>query len=133
MFFELFDHIAQADIPTHDDHRAVFEVLSTLCDGAANGYRIGRQDGTYFTAVTVGDPGHWFVRTLGNAERSSLVTRLSVSRAKELAPDFVVEPAPRVFGHSRVFYRDNDDLPRLRRLVRTACEEVARADYFREL
>lgn len=127
-FFELFDHIASATLPTTDEQLAVFDAVQKMCDGSPGlaEHPISHSSAAYYMSLNLNRRGHWFLRTLGDTERRSLVSRLPVEKAKQLAPGFHVEAAPRVFGHSRIFYDGAGQLPKLKELVRAAYQEERR-------
>jgi pyrroloquinoline quinone (PQQ) biosynthesis protein C len=129
-FYSLFDYIARADFSTTPEEIRVYELVNQLCRGSANASRpIAYTDSAYcFGVHLAGEPQRWFVRALCDSERRSLVTRLSVEQARQLSPGFKVEPAPEIFGQSRILLDDVADVRKLEKTILAAYEqEVARA------
>jgi hypothetical protein len=125
MFFELFDHIARASMMTTEEQLAVFDEVKRICADSPKiaEHPLNHSSATYYMAMNLGGHRHWFLRALGDSERRSLVSRFSVDHARHLAPGFQVEPAPRVFGRSRVFYNGVDQLRELKKFILACYEE----------
>jgi pyrroloquinoline quinone (PQQ) biosynthesis protein C len=128
MFFELFDHIARASFLSSEEQLAVYDEVKRLCsDSPAFGkHPVDHKSAAYYMSLQAGKAGPWFLRALGDSERRSLVSRFSVEHTRRLAPGFEVGAAPRVFGKSRVFYHDVEQLKQLKDFVRAAYEEEAK-------
>jgi pyrroloquinoline quinone (PQQ) biosynthesis protein C len=128
MFFELFDHIARASVLSGEEQLAVYDEVKRLCSDspAFKNHPVDHKSEAYYTSMQVGKAGPWFLRALGDSERRSLVSRFSVEHTRRLAPGFEVSEAPRVFGKSRVFYHNVEQLKQLKDFVRAAYEEEAK-------
>ncbi|WP_242220988.1 type I restriction endonuclease [Bacillus cereus group sp. BfR-BA-01380] len=59
----------------------------------------------------------WFVRLFLESDVKSLIVRLDLETTKQLCPDFVVEPAPKSQGISRIFINEVNDLKKLESLI----------------
>ncbi len=131
MFFTLFDYIARADVVTTDEELEVYETVKRICSDSPSTakYPVQYKDAVYYFGINVGAPERWFLRAFCDARRHSLVSRLPVQQVAMLAPGFVTEAAPAVFGASRVYFDKSQDLEKARALVLSAYErEVKRAE-----
>jgi pyrroloquinoline quinone (PQQ) biosynthesis protein C len=128
MFYSLFDYIARADVLTTAEELAVYEAVRRVCADtpAAARHPIGYTDSTYYFGIHAGAATNWFLRAFCDCERRSLVTRLPLARARELAGRFAVEAAPEVFGTSRIHFGSPGDVEALRGLVVAAYEDEVR-------
>ena len=128
MFYSLFDYIARADVLTTAEERAVYEAVRRVCAGApaAGRYPVGYTDSAYYLGIHAGAATNWFLRAFCDSDRRSLVTRLPIAQARELAGRFEVEAAPEVFGTSRVHFASPADVDALRSLVLAAYDDEVR-------
>jgi pyrroloquinoline quinone (PQQ) biosynthesis protein C len=128
MFYGLFDYIARADVLTTAEERSVYEAVRRVCAGApaAATHPVGGTDTAYYFGIHAGAADNWFLRAFCDSDRRSLVTRLPLARARELAGSFEVEAAPEVFGTSRVHFKTPADIETLRGLVLAAYEDEVR-------
>jgi pyrroloquinoline quinone (PQQ) biosynthesis protein C len=131
MFFTLFDYIARADVVTTGEELEVYESIKRICSDSpfAASHPVDYKDAVYYFGINVGSPERWFLRAFCDARRHSLVSRLPLQQVAMLAPGFVTEAAPPVFGASRVYFNKPQDLERARALVLLAYErEVKRGE-----
>ena len=66
----------------------------------------------------------WFLRINLDANVKHLTTKLSIETAKELAPDFKIDPAPKGMGESRITISSYKDIEKLDLLIIKCYEEV---------
>ncbi|MGE5306952.1 MAG: iron-containing redox enzyme family protein [Alphaproteobacteria bacterium] len=131
MFFTLFDYIARADVVTTDEELEVYETVKRICNDSPSAakYPVQYKDAVYYFGINLGPADRWFLRAFCDAQRHSLVSRLPLQQVTMLAPGFVVEAAPAVFGASRVYFNKPQDLEKARALVLSAYErEIKRAE-----
>ena len=131
MFFTLFDYIASASVVTTGEELEVYETIKRICSEShfAASHPVNYKDAVYYFGINVGSPERWFMRAFCDTRRHSLVTRLPLQSMAMLAPGFVAEAAPPVFGASRVYFNKPQDLDKLRALVLLAYErEVKRGE-----
>jgi pyrroloquinoline quinone (PQQ) biosynthesis protein C len=131
MFFTLFDYIARADVVTTDAELEVYDTVKRICGDSPSAakYPVQYKDAVYYFGINLGPADRWFLRAFCDARRHSLVSRLPLQQVAMLAPGFVTEAAPPVFGASRVYFDKPQDLEKARALVLSAYErEVKRAE-----
>ena len=128
MFYELFDFIARSAVFTTEEELDLFERVKSICATSPHwkDYPIVHQDGAYYFAIQLGEPGDWFLRALCDSDRRYLATRLAVDDARLLAPGCEVDAAPKVFGTSRAYFGSPERLSELRPLVLAAYERQVR-------
>jgi predicted type IV restriction endonuclease len=110
--------ISRCSITTTQLELDFYEIVKTLCVRA--GYeseQILLRDTTMYCNVSFGRPTKWFVRFFCDTRRLNITTLLPVEQAQEAAPDFVVEESPSVFGNSRIYFDDLDQLWKLEVLL----------------
>jgi hypothetical protein len=89
----------------------VYETVKALCLHA--GYDEGQillRDTVNYCNISFGRPTKWFVRFFGDTRRLNITTLVPTSQAREVAPDFDVEESPQVFGVSRIYFDNIDQL-----------------------
>jgi predicted type IV restriction endonuclease len=89
----------------------VYEIVKALCLHA--GYdeaQILLRDTVNYCNISFGRPTKWFIRFFGDSRRLNITTLVPTSQAREAAPDFDVEDSPQVFGVSRIYFDNIDQL-----------------------
>lgn len=75
----------------------------------------------YFN-ISYKKPWKWFVRFFGDSKRMNIITLVPVEEAQGLAQGFDVEPAPSMFGVSRVFVGSVAQASALKELILRSLE-----------
>jgi hypothetical protein len=115
-------------VVTTAEELKAFDIISTmLAEHVPDPSKLAYRDTTtmgYF-ALQYGVSTRWFARFfMQRREQKTVVLRLPVDRARELAPEFKVEEAPAGLGNSRLYFDSLEDLGRLRPVLREAVQEV---------
>jgi predicted type IV restriction endonuclease len=110
--------ITRRSITTTQQELDFYEIVKTICVRA--GYeseQILMRDTINYCNVSFSRPTKWFVRFFCDTRRLNITTLLPVEQAQEAAPDFVVEESPSVFGNSRIYFDDLDQIWKLEALL----------------
>lgn len=103
---------------TTDEELEFLRVVKDLCvrDGVSAEDVIGKDTLNYFN-ISFRRPTRWFLRLFSGGRRKSVVIWVPVVEARTLAPGFVIEDAPSVFGVSRVYIDSTDQIAALRSII----------------
>lgn len=118
--------IAAGQVYTTEEEIRIFDVVKRLCAESAIQKPIHYKDTVSYFAVNLGKVTHWFMRFVVREDRRYAICRLPAERASMLAPGFKVEATSECPGGSRIFFKSNDDLDKLRSLILVSYEEEAR-------
>ncbi len=100
-----------------------YGLVREICIKAGfNGDDILYRDTINYMNVSYLRPTKWFVRFFSGGRRMSLVTTVPVEEAQKLVHGFEVEPAPHVFGVSRVYLDTIPQLWGLQKLITRSLE-----------
>jgi len=112
-------------IITTEEERASFSLIKKILE--KNGKDISAlnaKDTTVYYAIFTRNIHQWFMRLNLDSENKQVITRLPVEKARSLAQDFKVEPAPKGLGESRIYIGSYNDLIKLEDLIIASFEEI---------
>ena len=105
-------------IVTTEDELKIFEIVKEICIKA--GYdenKLIYKDTINYFNVSYDKPTKWFIRFFGDSKRKNIITQIPTKEVIELAPGLDIEDAPPVFGISRIYISDVDQLRELEKII----------------
>jgi len=122
---EVAEHAAKRVVTTEEE-LAIFDIVKRICSESPLKYDIEYKDTVSWFVINVqGKSRGWFIRVCTGGSRKYILTRLPKEQVDPLTPGFEVGPES-PWGKSRVFFSEASDFEKLRVLVMTAYEDVAR-------
>ncbi|MDM8542012.1 hypothetical protein QUF90_13075 [Desulfococcaceae bacterium HSG9] len=110
--------IKKSSIITTEDELQAFEIIKGIIeDSDYDVEKILYKDTVNYFNVSYDKPTRWFIRVFADSKRKNIVTLVELEKAQELGEGFDVEKAPKVFGVSRIFIEDIEDITKLNDLV----------------
>ena len=110
--------IKKSSIITTEDELQSFEIIKGIIeDSDYDVEKILYKDTVNYFNVSYDKPTRWFIRVFADSKRKNIVTLVELEKAQELGEGFDVEKAPKVFGVSRIFIEDIEDITKLNNLV----------------
>ena len=126
------DDDRRREIVTTEEETQFVEIVRKICAQAGHDPDdILIRDTTSYCNASYQKPTKWFVRLFGDSRRKNITTWVPTDQARDLAPGREVEDAPSVFGVSRIYIKDIEDLwllaPLITKSLETAIGERERA------
>ena len=108
---------------TTDEELKFFEIVKEIC--IKSGYdekNLIFRDTINYCNISYEKPTKWFIRYFGDAKRKHISTLIPTDEAIKILPGFNVEDAPTVFGVSRIFVNDIEQLRDFEKVILRSIE-----------
>jgi hypothetical protein len=110
-------------IETTAEELEFYRIVRDICTSSGvDGDQILYRDTVNYFNVSYRKPTKWFIRFFGNGKRKYVATMVHVDEVRQLASGFEVEEAPSVFGASRVYIENPEQMWALKDLVQRSLE-----------
>jgi hypothetical protein len=106
------------EIVTTEEELRFYDVVKKIVEGSEfDTQKLLYKDTVNYFNVSYEKPTKWFLRFFSDQKRKNIVTMVGLEKARELAQEFEVEEAPKVFGTSRIYIENAEDIGDMKYLV----------------
>ncbi len=106
------------EIETTEEELRFYDVVKRIVEGSEfDAEKLLYKDTVNYFNVSYEKPTKWFLRFFSDQKRKNIVTMVGLEKARELSLEFEVEEAPKVFGTSRIYIENAEDIGNMKDLV----------------
>ena len=106
------------EIVTTEEELRFYEVVKRIIEESEfDVQKLLYKDTVNYFNVSYEKPTKWFLRFFSDQRRKNIVTMVGLEKAREIAREFEVEEAPKVFGTSRIYIEHAEDIGNMKDLV----------------
>ena len=117
------------EIVTTEEELMFYDVVKRIVEGTEfDAQKLLYKDTINYFNISYEKPTKWFLRFFSDQKRKNIVTMVGLEKARELAQEFEVEEAPKVFGTSRIYIEQAEDIGNMKDLVIECLKSLSTGD-----
>ena len=117
------------EIVTTEEELRFYEVVKRIVEESEfDVQKLLYKDTVNYFNVSYEKPTKWFLRFFSDQKRKNIVTMVGLEKAREIAREFEVEEAPKVFGTSRIYIEQAEDIGNMKDLVIECLKSLSTGD-----